>query len=136
MAEKELYDYLTTVTPDYSGTLAVAPQEVLTEVAAKKQEVHYFDDGADRVVALSDDPIFYIRLRWSKGISKADAGTIMDFYLDSSKANAQAKSFKWDHIDGHTYVVKFRSSLQRDWFESSGHRVQEVVLKVVGRIAD
>lgn len=137
MAEKELYDYVSTVSPDYNVALGVSPQEVLTELVDKNQIVHEFDDGTDRVVALDDTPIFHVRVRWSLGISKSDSGTILDFYADTNKANGMARTFKWDHIDGHTYVVRFRSPLDREWFESSTHhRIPEVLLKVVGRIAD
>jgi hypothetical protein len=40
MAAKEMYDYLSTVTPDYSATtLSVKPQNVLTETVSWKQNV-------------------------------------------------------------------------------------------------
>ena len=137
MAEIEIYDFVSTIAADYNATLDVSPQEVLTEVMEKNQAIHNFDDGSERVISLDDDAIFHIKLRWTKGISKSDAGTIMDYYADSVKANGMARSFKWNHIDDHTYVVRFRSSLSRSWFESATHqRYAEITLKVIGRIAD
>lgn len=138
MAEVEMYDYLSAVSPDYNSTLDVSPQEVLPEIVEKNQVIHKFDDGSERVVSLDDTAIFHVKLRWNRGITKSDAGTIFDFYADASKANGMARSFKWDHpLDGHTYVVRFRSELSREWFESATHqRYSEVVFKVLGRIND
>jgi len=141
MSAKEIYDFVSTVTPDYAAFLAVAPQKILTEVMEKNQEIHLFDDGTERVISLDDDAIIYMVLEWSRGIPEGDAGRIMDFYLDSSKANAMARSFKFTHPeDGHIYVVKFRSKLQRSWAEGlagAGYLpVSQIKLKVIGRIAD
>lgn len=137
MAAKEMYDYLDIVAPDYSTTtLSVSPQRVFTEWGEKNQVVHLFDDGSERGISLSDDSIFTVRLQWAD-ISEADAGTIVDFFHDTSKANGITRSFKWDHpTDEHTYVVKFRSALPRSIYVEGSHGITEVDLKVVGRIAD
>lgn len=142
MAAKEIYDYVSTVVPDYSTTaLSVNPQKVLVEDVEKNQEVHGFDDGSERVINYDDDFVFHVSLQWGTGISEADAGTILDFFADTSKGNGFARSFKWDHPeDGHTYVVKFRSKLRRRYkagAATAGYRgVDELKLKVIGRIAD
>ena len=134
-----MYDYVSTVSPDYAVALSVSPQEALTESLEKSQVIHEFDDGSERVITLDSTSRFNVKLRWTRGITKSDAGIILDFFADAAKANGYARSFKWAHLDGHTYVVKCRSPFNRDWFENPDntyHRVQEVVLKVMGRISD
>jgi hypothetical protein len=137
-----MYDYLSTATPDYNSTMNVSPQEIVAEALVKNQIIHYFDDGSDRVIGLDDDPIFEVTLGWGKGISESDAGTILDFYADANKANGMARSFKWDHpTDGHSYVVRFKSALKRNWdygkIASNNSRylnVDEITLKILGKV--
>ena len=142
MAEFEMYDVLSTVSPDYSATtLNVTPQTLLTETVEKTQSIHEFDDNSDRVTSADDTSIFYVTLGWPTGISKANAYTIMDLYTDATKANAKARSFYWYHPeDGHTYVVKFRSALKRNWKagkSKAGYlEFPDITLKVIGRKAD
>lgn len=141
MTEKEIYDYLSAATPDYNAflTLAMSPN-VINEMPSKAQEVHSFDDGSERVIDLDDTPIVFFVLRWPDGITKEDAGTILDFYMDAAKANRFARSFKYTHpADGHTYVVKFRSDLNRKYapeFSLGYLPVKEIRMKVMGVISD
>jgi hypothetical protein len=138
MAAKEMYDYLSTVTPDYSATtLSVSPQNVLTETVSWKQNVQEADDGTEQVLSLGG-PFFNVQLQWDV-ISDSDAGTVFDFFSDSAKGKGFAQSFKWTHpTDGHTYVVKFRSNLKRVFTTSmvDWRKIDAVDLKVIGRIAD
>lgn len=138
MSAAEMYDYLSTITADYSAvTLSVRPDKILTEEGEKSQVINVGDDGSEERISLDDDSIFYVTLQWNR-ITASDAGTIIGFYHDAAKANAQARTFKWQHpTDGHTYVVRFASSLPREWSgESIYHRISSVKLKVLGRIAD
>jgi len=136
MADKELYDYLETVTPDYSAaTLSVKPQQVIQEDGQLNQVVHLGADGSEEVVTYSTKKIFYVTLIFAVK-TNSDIGTIFDLYFNSSKANGIAKSFKWEHpTDGHTYVVKFRETMSRiDHHSYQG--ISSLKLKVVGRIDD
>lgn len=136
MAAVEMYDYLSTVSPDKSDTLSILPHEVLTERGTKNQVVHRGDDGSDVVISLGSSFIFYVTLIWLN-LSASDAGTILDLYYDSAKANRSANTFKWTHpSDGHTYVVRFLGDIQREIRPAGWHSVMQVTLQVVGRIAD
>ncbi|MCK9265211.1 MAG: hypothetical protein M0R18_15615 [Deltaproteobacteria bacterium] len=139
MAAKEMYDYLSTATPDYSATtLSVTPTDVLVEDGQFNQALHQTDDNGRNVVTLADTPIFVVRLQWQMR-SEEDAGTIVDFYFDTDKAKGMARSFKWSHpLDGHTYVVKFASPLPRGFSSRvpNRHNIDEVQLAVLGVIAD
>jgi hypothetical protein len=132
-----MYDYLSTVTPDYATTtFQVAPQEVLAEEGEKLQVVHFADDGSEERIDLSTASIFYVTLVW-KSISASDAGTIVDFYHDSAKGNGITRSFKWTHpTDGHTYVVRFNDKLGRTIRPVATHGINAIRLRVLGRIAD
>lgn len=136
MAAKEIYDYVSTVTPDNDVTLQVTPAEV-SEIGSRNQVVHLGDDETEEVVDLGGgSSIFKAVLRWS-AMSASDAGTLLDFYHDSAKGNGMADSFKWDHpTDGHTYVVKFRSDVQRAVRQSTVFSYTEITLKIMGRISD
>ena len=138
MAAKEMYDYLSTITADYSTTtLAVTPDKILTEEGEKSQVIHIGDDGSEERISLDDDSIFYVTLQWGR-ITASDAGTILDFFHDTAKANGQVRSFRWSHpSDGHTYVARFASALPRAWSGGSTyHQISQVKLKILGRIAD
>lgn len=139
MAAKEIWDYLsaTPVTPDYNATLTVYPQRVLVEEGEKNQVVHLGDDDSEEVISFSDDSIFFVELHWDDGISESDAGTIIDFYHDSAKANGRARSFKWTNYseisDEHTYVVRFASALHRRRRPPTIHEIANVRLRILGR---
>jgi hypothetical protein len=51
MANKEMYDYLPTITPDYTAeTLSVTPQTTLTSKGQKAQKQITMGDGSIRVI--------------------------------------------------------------------------------------
>lgn len=133
MAAKEMYDYLTNVSADYtSANLDVTPQKVLVEEGSKRVKINIGDDGSEERIALSSSTVFFVTLQWDV-LSEADAGTIVDFYNDSAKANGNARSFQWDHpTDGHTYVVRFDGPLSRSISVPTIHGIKQVKLKVLG----
>lgn len=114
MAVKTMADYLSSVSADYTGeTLSVTPQKVLPEDSIKKQVVHEADDKTIAVTSFSNDSIFEIELQWNV-IPDGDAGTIMDLWNNSSKANGREWTFYWQHpTDGNTYTVRFLDKLRR-----------------------
>jgi len=139
MAEKEMYDYLSTVTPDYSATtLNVSCQTELLETGEFSQEIHEGDDTSEEVISFSSTPKFFIEVQWPWK-SASDTGTILDFFTDTAKGYGYSRSFKWVHPkDGHTYVVKFRSKIQRIYRPGvvSTYGIGSMILKVIGRIVD
>lgn len=134
MAAKEIYDYLPLKMPDSAVTLNVTPHEVLAERITVRQALHEMDDpSGDVVVTLDSTRVGYFTLRW-RGLTEGDAGTLLDFYADSSKGDGLAKSFIWTHpSDGHGYVAKFTADFQRDIRASGRFDVFDVVLKAIGQ---
>lgn len=135
MASAEMYDYLSTITPDYNSTLSITPLGTVTEESQKNQVVHLGVDGSEERISFNTAPIYYISFDW-KVLSQSDSGTIFDFYNDASKANGMQRSFKYAYGDGHTYVVRFDSKLTRSGQHLSRLGITGVRLKVLGRIAD
>ncbi len=138
MAAKELYDYFSgaTVTPDYTGaTLSIFARGNIVEETTKNVVIHTGDDGSEERIALSDTSIFFVQIPWSN-LSEDDAGTVFDFYHDSSKANGMEKSFYWHHTgeitDDHTYVVRFASNLSRTLQNQNYYGFGTVRLKILG----
>ena len=137
MAASEVYDFVSTVTPDYASTLSITPQETLVEQGVFAQKVYIGDDGSEERLDFSSGVrIFYVVLNWEV-LSESDAGTIFDWYFDTAKAHGMIRSFKWESItDNHTYVVRFATRLQRDRLMADIHRIFSVKLRILGRIAD
>ena len=147
MAAKEIYDYVSTVTPDYSAVTlqhsnpSVAgfiprPKDVIVEDAIKNQVVHLYDDESEQVVDISDAWVFFVTLIFDRFLGEY-AGTLMDLWLDSAKANGIGRSFPWAHpTDGHVYVVKFRSDFKRNLKPVGRFAFPTVRLKIMGAISD
>lgn len=136
MAASEMYDFLSTVTPDVDVTLSLTPQGQIRESGTKNQIVHVADDNSREVVSLSDDSIFYLYVPYN-ALSEADAGTIFDMYHDAAKANGRENSIKFQHpTDGHTYVVKFDCDLDRVKQLAAIWGFAEIRFWVKGRVAD
>jgi hypothetical protein len=109
LAAKEPYDYLSAATADEDVTLSITAKGTVTEESNTNVVHHIGDDGSEERIILSSTPTFY--LSWEYGIlSEADSGTVLDLY--HTTAQGMGKSFKFTH-DGHTYVVRFDSNLQR-----------------------
>ena len=117
MAAKEMYDYLSIVTPDVDITLGVAPYDInpqgpMPESGTKNQIIHLGDDNSEARISFSNDSIFRAIIGLET-LTESEAGTVTDIYYDTAKANARQKSFKWAHIDGHTYVIRFDCDMER-----------------------
>lgn len=134
MAAKEIYDYLSTVSADVDVTLSISCQVEIVETGYKDQVIHMSANGSPERKGFSEDAIAIFRIQYNV-LSASDAGTIFDIYHDSAKANAFENSFKFNHPDGHTYVVKFSTRLPRE-FLPTHHGYKEIDLIVIGRIAD
>lgn len=135
ISAKELYDFLSAVTPDYNAELGISPQGVVSEESSKNQIIHMGVDGSEERVSFNSSSIFYITVGWN-ALSESDSGTIFDFYNDSSKANGMQRTFKYNYGDGHTYVVRFDSALPRQGNSKDRYGLPGIKLKVIGRIAD
>jgi len=131
---KEIYDYVSTVTSDVDQTLSISPQNVLTEMVGKNDIIHDMDDGSDEIVELSSTYIFHIMIQYDL-LNESDAGTIFDFWCDSNKGRGKVNSFKFNHPDGHTYVVRFITDMSRAMTPTS-YGIKEIRFKIIGRIAD
>jgi len=132
----EMYDFLATITPDYTATtLAITPQGTVSEESSKSYIAHVGADGSEERIAFGTASIFYITLGWNI-LSEANSGTIFDFYNSATKANGCQRSFKYAFGDGHTYVVRFDCALPRSGSGMSRMGIQGVRLKVLGRISD
>ena len=135
MSASEIYDFVSTVTPDYAQTLGVTPQGVVSEESTKNQVIHLGVDGSEERISFNTSSIFYITLNWNI-LTEADSGTIHNWYNDPAKANGMQRSFRYAYGDGHTYVVRFDSPLPRAGQAVSRYGLQGVRMKVLGRIVD
>lgn len=139
MSAREMYDYLPIVSPDYtSTTLSITPHGELTFIGRKSQIVHELDDGSITTISISDNAYFDVEIGWDM-LSDSDAGTVMDFYFDSNKANAKENSFYWQHPeDGHTYVAKFTSDFTGIYKGGWGNyqQLSGFSMRIFGRKAD
>lgn len=128
-----MYAYVPLAEPDYDEILDVTPHNTITESGEKSQEIHTGDDGSEERISLSNQTIFYLKLQWSKPTS-AEVDVILAFYHDPAKANGRARSFKYAHIDGHVYVVRFDSKADKEIQSSGRYAVPGVTLRVLGKI--
>lgn len=136
MAAKEIYDYVEVAVADNNYTLAVNPHGTIVEEPSRNQAIHEFDDGSEERIDLDEGkPVFYVQLSWNLR-DESTSGTIWDFWLDSAKGNGMAKTFKWTHTDGHTYVVRYASNLPRALEDAKIHGFANVRLRIIGKIAD
>lgn len=135
MAVKNMADFLSAVTADYtSAVLSVTPQNVLVEQSDKKQKVHEADDGTVAVTSYSDNTIFAVTLQWDV-ITEEDAGTIFDFWNNSTKANGRERTFYWEHpTDGYIYTVRFLGPLRRSITSKfpTYRKVDQIQMRVEG----
>lgn len=137
MSAAEPYDYIATASPDSTSTLAISPIGVFRELGQMNQVVHLADDLSEEIVALSTAKQFYFEIPWN-ALSESDAGTIFDFYCNTTIGNGKMRTFKYTHEYGattHTYVVRFDCDLAREIREGNIHSAN-VRLKVKGKISD
>ena len=137
IAAKEPYYYLSVATPDYATTtLSLKSQKVINEAGTKNQVVHLGEDGSEERINFSSQSIFYFTIHFPHR-SESDIGTILDFYFDEDKADGRHNTFKWDHpTDGHTYVVRFDTDLDRAITQGDFYGIPNIRLKATGVIAD
>ena len=141
MANKEMYDYLSTISADYTGetlTLtSIRPQDIIFEDPVSNQIPLMGDDASMEVNSLDDGTIyFWITYKFNHKSSE-DIGTLLDIIMNSSKANFRANTIQVvDPEDGHTYVMRYWSGLKRGRGRPSFHSVPSVTFRVEGRIAD
>ena len=130
----EMGKYLPEAVADYNYTLAIEPHEMLPETGEKKQVVHEYDDGSLGVVEISNTPRFDVVLKWDS-LSETDAGTLLDLWHSSDKANGRKYTFYWQHPkETNIYVVRFMESLRIVHTAEGGDyvRVEQVTLRVEG----
>lgn len=135
MGLKEMYDYLSNLTADYTTeTLDISPQIKMYERGGKRQEVLKSDDPTSEVrITHSNTSEFYVDIDWH-GLTPEDAGTIIDIFHNTSKADGISKSFYWTHpTDGHDYTVRFDSPVPRGIGPSWIHDIKNITLKILGR---
>ena len=138
MASYEMFDFLSKTTADSKAlfSTSVIPQHVLTEVGDKNVIIHMGDDGSEERIALDNNAIFRVRLRWDY-LKPGDAGTIINQYYSTGLGNGRARSWRWAHpTDGHQYTVRFDAPLSRAIMPRSGdssgiHQIAEIVLRVL-----
>lgn len=135
MAAKEMYDFLSVVTPDYNSAIGIPPQGVVSEESEKNQVIHLGVDGSEERISFNSTSIFFITIGWN-ALSESDSGTIFDWYNDVAKANGMQRSFKYVYGDGHTYVVRFGTKLTRSGKTMASLGISGVRLKVLGKVAD
>ena len=134
----EMWDYLSTVSPDSDVTLDIKPTQTLVEEGAMAVVIHLGDDGSEERVALDEESVFYVSLQWSPK-NETDTGTIMDFFNSTSKGCGMAKSFKWVNYGEpearrHIYVVRFATDLSRTVKKGYIYGISNVRLEVLGRV--
>jgi len=134
MAAKEIYDYISIATADNDQTMTLEARGDVQENTSKNQIIHLGVDGSEERVTISDTVIAYLVYPFS-ALSDSDAGTVFDFWHDAAKGNGKVESFKLQYTDGHTYVVRFESNMDRVR-KLGGFSSVDVVFKILGRIAD
>src|SRR3989304_1348323 len=125
MAAKEIYDWTSTVTPDYNAAIGILPQGDVTEGSAKPGVIGVGVDGWEEKISFGTSSVFYINIQWNL-LSESNSGTIFDWYNDPAKANGCQRSFKYAWGDGHTYVCRFDCKLPR-----SGNAMSRLGIKSI-----
>jgi len=134
IAAKEIYDYVSEVTPDNNEILSLAPQTVMNEIMSKNDVIYTMDDESEERLGLGTSFIFFIVIRYDL-LNESNAGIVMDFFCDASKGNGKIESFKFSHPDGHIYVVRFDTDLTRE-IKPTTYGVRNIRLKVLGKVLD
>ena len=129
-----IYDYIDIVAPDNDVTMTLNAIGEIVEKTTKNQIVHLGVDGSEERITIAEKVIAYIEYPFN--VMTAANGTILfDFWHDSAKGNGIVDSFKLDYTDGHTYVVRFASDMDRSR-PIGYHQSSHVSFKILGRIAD
>lgn len=138
MAAAEIYDYVSTVTADYSATtMTLEARGQIREKAKMSQVIHEGEDTSEERITLSSTPVYFITIPYN-ALTESDAGIVFDFWSASAKGMGRGQSFQYTHKYGsttHTYVVRFDCDLDRAIALGNIHSMT-IILKVLGRIAD
>jgi len=132
-----MYDFLTDVTPpDYSGTLAVNPRDVMVISGEKEVEIHRGRGRSEERIILSDQSRFWVKLQW-RYLSEADHSTLFDFYHDPAKGCGLARTFWWDppeqYDSSHIYVVRFDCTWESFLQNRKNYGLANLLLYIAGR---
>ena len=128
-----MYRNLSVITPDSSATLSIAPIGKLIEKRSRKQLVTIFDDRSEEAVSESSDIFYTVTLPWEY-LDSTDAGTVLEFFFDTSKANGIKSSFNWDHPrDSHTYTAKFKTNISRSINPPEWYKFNPITLLIIGK---
>jgi hypothetical protein len=109
MAAAELWDYFDSsgVVADYTATeLTLSPKRVVPYMAGYNQNIHYGDGSTDICIKLATEPQATVTLQFDP-LTASSAGTLLDFYMDTSKADGMGNTFYWSSPDGHSYTARF-----------------------------
>ena len=132
MAAKEMYDYLSNVTPDYTTALNIKPSGTIKEIGFMNQQVDVYDDGSETRISWDNDPIFHVEIEWQY-LSEADCGTVIDHYYAVAKGNGRARTIRWTHpTDGHDYCVRFDCDMPRNISQPEIYSIPPIRFKVLG----
>lgn len=135
-AALEMYDFLSTVTPDYSLPFWITPSEVIPERSSGQDKILQMYDATEERLSFSDIPEMYMRLRWDF-LSETQAGVIWDYFNDYTKGARTTRTFPFIHpTDGHRYVVRFDDSMERVIRLANIHNITEILFRVVGKVVD
>ncbi len=138
MSIMTMYNFLTSVTPDYEATLTVDPQDVMTISGEKEIEVHRGRGRSEERVILSDESKLWVSLCW-KVLSESDHSTLFDWYHDSAKGCGTARTFWWDppaQYDSHIYVVRFDCKWENFLQNYKNYGIANLLLYVAGKKPD
>lgn len=133
-----LYDFLTDISPDYTATLSVDPQDIIYISGEKEIEIHRGRGRSEERVILSDESKFWVKLQW-RYLIEADHSTLFDWYHDPVKACGTARTFWWSppaQYDAHVYVVRFDCRWESFMQNYKNYGVASLLLYVAGRKPD
>ena len=131
MAAKEMADYLSNLTADYTAEeLTIAAQHTLLETGGKNQEVHTADDVSEERITYSDDSEFVVEYAYA-GLTEEEGGTIIDLYHNTSKANGLENTFYWQHPkEANIYTVRFMDVITKTHNGNHGSYVSIKAIKL------
>ena len=132
MAAKYMSDYFTgSGSADYTTALSLSAQGTVTEEGFKNQVIHMADDNTEERITITSGSVFYVTWDFNR-LSESDAGTVLDHYHDSAKANGMGKTFKWTAHDGKNYIARWDCRLSRSGTALSRWGFQGLRLRILG----
>lgn len=133
-----IYDYVSSVTADYTTTtFAVDPQNVMQINTAKDVVINQGYGTSEERIILSTASKFRIKLTWNC-ISEADHSTIFDFYNDPAKGCGKGRTFYWTPpaqylATSHDLTVRFDCDLESALQNYKNYGVLNLMLAVIGK---